>query len=113
MIHDRLLEVFELAPSSSPLERKLQNGLEYYYGEKEVYASRYFSASQTGETINMLVEIPRLIEEDRIPTDRYCIPEDGKVYKIIQAQYGNDENFLPVTTLSLKAMEEKYEILRP
>ncbi len=113
MIYDRVLTVYELGNGSSPLLRKLTAGVEYYYAEKEVYGSRYFQSQQAGVKISMMVEIPRFEGTARIEVENYCIPEDGKVYRIVQAQYGADGAGLPISTLSLEKSENKYEILRP
>ena len=112
MIYDQTLTIYELAEGSSPLSRKLKNGIPYYYAEKEVYASRFFISKQSGESISLMVEIPRCDVDARITVNQYCIPEDGKVYRIVQAQYGYDLLGLPITTLSLKEEDGKYDILR-
>ncbi|MEG0778579.1 MAG: hypothetical protein RSG55_07000 [Oscillospiraceae bacterium] len=111
MIYDKILTVYSLAPSPSPLTRKLGGGVQYYYAEKEVYGSRYFVAHQAGETINMMVELPRNEADARITCNNYIIPEDGNVYRIVQAQYGVDDDGLDITTLSLKWEDGKYDIL--
>lgn len=112
MIYDHVLTVFELDAESSPLKRRLINGADYYYGEREVYSSRYFAAMQANARIDMMVEINLSADERRIPPDSYCVPADGQVYRVIQAQYGLNDDGLPVTWLSLQVPEGKYEILR-
>lgn len=113
MIYDRVLTVHDQADAGSPLLRRLKPGVSYYYAEREVYGSSYYRAKQAGEKISMMVELPRAEGEDRITADQYCIPEDGRIYKVVQAQYGTDGDGLPITTLSLERSEGKYEILRP
>jgi len=113
MIYDKVLTIYKLGSGDSPLNRKLTDGVQYYYAEKEVYGSRYFQSQQVGVKISMMVEFPRFEGEPRITAENYCVPEDGETYKIVQAQYGADPNGLPITTLSLEKSEKKYEILRP
>lgn len=111
MIYDRVLTIFGQASGSSPLNRQLTSGVEHYYRELEVFASRYFAAYQAGETISALVELPRM-EAERIEGNAFCELDDGTLYRVVQAQYGQDANGLPITTLSLKTVEGKYDILR-
>ena len=47
-----------------------------------------------------------------ITADMYCIPDDGHVYRVEQAQHGKDEFGLDLTTLSLRRMEGNYDIAR-
>lgn len=111
MIYDRSLTVYSLASGSSPLARTLTGGIEHYYAEKEVYASRYYKAMEAGESVDMLLELPRM-DTDRITSGQYCVPDDGELYRIVQAQYGYDADGLPITTLSLKREGNKYDIIR-
>jgi hypothetical protein len=113
-MYDRVLTVYSLDTESSPLSRSLVGpGGRYFYEEKEVYASRFYAARQAGEDVHMLVEIPLDPGDARILPEQYCIPADGQVYRIVQAQYGRDQDGLPVTTLSLQRKEGKYAILHP
>lgn len=112
MIYDRLLTIYSLKSAASPLVRVLENPVNHYYSEAEVFGSRFFAAQQAGEEIHMMVVLPRDDAEPRITATDYCIPQDDKVYRVVQAQYGTDRDGLPITTLSLHRVEEKYEILR-
>lgn len=113
MIYDRLLTVYELDRAASPFSRKLKNPVEFYYKELEVYSSRYYRAQQSGEQIDVLAELPRVPGEPRITPNNYCILDEGEIYRVVQAQYGSDNNGLPVTILSLRMEEGKYDILGP
>lgn len=106
MIYDRLMTVYSLSSDSSPLKRRLINPQQFLYGESEVFASRYFAAQQAGERIDRLVQLWRA----DISGGMYCIPEDGHVYRIVQAQHGLDRMGLEITTLSLRRMEDSYDI---
>lgn len=114
MIYDRILTVYELSDTDSPLDMRLTGGISYYYAEAEVYSSRYYQARQAGNKISLMSVIPLDAQVRRIPTETYVIladcGTDGQVYRVIQAQYGRDDDFLPVTRLSLQAMEGKYEL---
>lgn len=110
--YDRILTVYRLSTGKSPLTRRLESPVEHYYRELDVYGSRYAQGKQVGETIVMLVAIPRADCDSRVAADMYCVPEDGKVYRIYQAAHGFDANGQPITTLSLSLPEGKYELLK-
>ena len=112
MIYDRTLTVYSLQVGASPLVRKLHKPVKHYYCEREVYASRFAQARQVGDTITMLVSIPRMPYDERVTADQYCVPDDGRVYRITQAQHGYDSDGRPITTLSLAEPEGKYELLQ-
>ena len=112
MIYDRVLTICTLDNAASALSRRLTAPVEYYYAEKEVYYARYVSNLQVGARVSMMVELSRAENAERITDEQYCIPEDGKVYRIIQAQYGEDADGLPITTLSLQRTEGKYELFK-
>lgn len=114
MIYDRVLRVYTLAPGSSPVRRQLDaaSAVDHCYAEMEVYAARYYQGRQAGVTITRMVAVPRPDDDTRIEADQYVIPEDGRVYRIAQAQYDTDDNGLPVTTLSLAEPEGKYELYK-
>ena len=110
--YDRILTVYRLGAGPSPPQRRLQDPVEHYYREMEVYGARYVQGRQVGETITMMVAIPRMDCDERVAADLYCVPEDGRVYRIFQAAHGFDANGMPITTLSLSAPEGKYELLK-
>lgn len=112
LIYDRILTVYRLSQGTSPAQRKLTGGVEHYYREADVYASRYWQAKRAGETISMMAVIPRQDCDDRVTAEMYCIPEDGRIYRIVQAQHTYDANGQPVTVLSLSTPEGKYELLK-
>ena len=111
-IYDRILTVYHLSQGTSPMQRKLIGGVKHYYREADVYASRYWQAKQAGETISMMAVIPRQDCDDRVTADMYCVPEDGRIYRIVQAQHTFDACGMPVTMLSLSTPEGKYELLK-
>lgn len=111
MIYDKLLMTYDLAPAASPLLRRLKPARAHFYAEKEVYSSRFYQGKQAGVKLTRMVELPRSAFDEPIESDQYCRLEDGHVYRIDQAQRGEDSQGLPITTLSLAEPEGKYEIL--
>lgn len=106
MIYDRELCVYTL-PAGTPLQHKLLPLSRHMYAEEEVYHRRYWESVLSGSRIDRLVCLP---DGCGITADMYCIPEDGHVYRIEQAQHGKDALGLDVTTLSLRRMEGNYDI---
>lgn len=111
MIYDRLLMIYDLAPATSPLLRRLKPAQGYFYREKEVYSSRYYQGKQAGVKLTRMVELHRSVFDEPVEADQYCRLEDGHVYRIDQAQRGEDSQGLPILTLSLAEPEGKYELL--
>lgn len=109
MIYDRVLEVFEASDADSPLESKLKLLHTHLCAHVTVYHRTYFSSLQNGEAVDRMVQLPRLAEID---ATMYAVPEDGHVYKILEAQPTKDEDGLPVYVLSLHRKGDNYELLR-
>lgn len=105
-MYDRPLTIYTLT-SGSPLLGKLEQPRQYYCREMEVYHRRYWEAMQAGCQIDKVVRVPMGGE---ITATMYAIPQDGHVYRIEQAQHGEDEDGFAVTTLSLRRMEGRYDI---
>ena len=107
MIYDTPITVLKLPDDvGTPLQGKLIPLFKAFCGEKEVYHRRFWEAVQAGSRIDLLVEIPlhRKIEAGMFANYK------EHIYSIEQAQFGKDENQLPVTTLSLKRTEAQYDI---
>ena len=109
MIYDRLLTVYD-EPAGTPLQHKLTVAGSHYYAPMEVYHGRYWESVQAGSRTDLMARVP--FGED-IRADQYVIPEDGHVYRVVQAQHGPDKDGLVCTTLSLRRMEGNYDIARP
>lgn len=109
--YDRILTIYRLGAGKSPLLRRLEGPVKHYYRELDVYSSRYLQGKQVGETIAMLVAIPRVDCDQRAAADMYCVPEDGRIYRIYQASHGYDANGQAITTLTLSVPEGKYGLL--
>ena len=77
-----------------------------FCGEKEVYHRRYWESVQADSRIDRLVEMPL---HRTVDAGMYTVYKN-RLYSIEQAQFGKDENDLPVTVLSLKRVEVPYDV---
>ncbi len=109
MIYDKgPLAVYTLAGGGSPLTGRLEALSQHLYQELEVYHARYWESVQAGSRIDTMLRVPF---GDEIEASHYCIPADGHVYRILQAQHGRDEDGLPCCTLSLQREEKNYDVV--
>lgn len=107
MIYDKPITVAKLPDNvGSILETLPERVFSAYCGELEVYHRRYWESVQAGSRIERLVEIPFHRECDAGMYAKYR----GHLYSIEQAQFGEDKDGLPITTLSLKREEVPYDI---
>ena len=91
-----------------PVRNRLQLHSQHYYAELAVYHRRFWESVQAGDRIDRLLQIPF---GDDIAAEMYAVPEDGHVYRIAQAQPGEDDHGLPSCTLSLHREEANYDII--
>lgn len=110
MIYDKPIDLLRL-PSGvgSILQGRLQIVESAYCAELEVYHGRFWEAQQNGVKIDTIAELPL----HREPASGGFAQFRGHVYEIVQAQFGQDDNFLPITRLSLRRMEGFYDIAAP
>lgn len=107
MIYDTPITVLKLPDNAgTPLQGPLQATFNAFCGEREVYHRRFWESVQAGSRIDTIVELPLHRKADAGMFAQYR----GHVYSIEQAQFGKDENGLPITTLSLKRTEDQYDI---
>lgn len=107
MIYDTSITVLKLPDNiGTPLQGKLVPFLDAFCCEKEVYHKRFWESVQAGSRVDLLVELPLHRDVDAGMFAKY----KGHIYSIEQAQFGKDENQLPITTLSLKRLEVQYDI---
>jgi hypothetical protein len=107
MIYDKPIDILKLPDDiGTPLQGELQPVFSAFGGEREVYHRRYWEAVQARSRVDTLVELPFHRESDAGMFARW----KGHIYSIEQAQFGKDENGLPITTLSLKRSEVQYDI---
>ena len=107
MIYDKPITIAKLPDDvGTPLQGNLEAVFIAFCGEKEVYHSRFWESVQAGSRIDCLVELPLHRNCDAGMYAKY----KDHTYSIEQAQFGEDENHLPVTILSLKRAEGQYDI---
>lgn len=107
MIYDTPIIIAKLPDNvGTPLHGKLQRLYGAFCGEREVYHRRFWESVQAGSRVDLLVELPLHRTVDAGMFARY----KDHIYSIEQAQFGKDENGLPITTLSLKRSEAQYDI---
>lgn len=108
MIYDHMLTVYTRDPASGPIMLRLQRGNSYFYGEREVYASRFYQAMQAGEQLDRMAELWRC----PIHADEFVQLWDfpAEIYRVVQAQHGENPEGLAITTLSLRRETVQYEL---
>ena len=106
MIYDTPITVCKLKDGVGiPLPGSLEPKFSAYCGEMQVYQGRYWASVQAGSRIDTMVEIPL----HRDVTAAMFAKFKGHYYSIEQAQFGKDDDGLPVTILSLKRAEGQYD----
>lgn len=75
------------------------------YGERTVGVTRFWTAAQAQARIDVVV---RVLRQDGISTQDVCVLRDGQ-YQVLQVQHPRDAT-PPVTDLSLRRLEAKYDI---
>ena len=107
MIYDTPIDILQLPDDvGTPMQGKLVPVFSAYCAQKEVYHARYWESVQAGSRIDRMVELPLHREVDA----GYFASFKGHVYSVEQAQFGYDDDGLPVTILSLKRPEVNYDI---
>lgn len=82
------------------------------YGERVVGMSRFYTAKQANDRVDILIRITRPDDPTvGIHADDLCkLSQDGKTYRILQAQYIRDEEAgMDCIDLSLERIGEKLE----
>lgn len=108
MIYDKPIQILKLPDGvGTPIQGKLEPVFTAYCGEMTVYHSRFWESVQAGSRIDTMVELP--LHRKNVDAEFYAKYE-GHIYRIEQVQYQKDENQLPVTVLSMKREERRYDI---
>lgn len=82
-----------------------------WYGERTVGFSRFFTAQQANTRVDMLIRILRTPESKEISVKDLGKPRDGKIYRIVQAQFVRDQEAgVDCIDVSLERIGEKYEL---
>lgn len=107
MIYDTEIIILKLPDNvGTPLQGKLEPVFTAFCCEEEVYHKRFWESVAAYSRIDRLVEMPLHREVDAGMFAKF----KNHIYSIEQAQFGKDENLLPITTLSLKRSEVQYDI---
>lgn len=82
-----------------------------WYGERTVGFSRYYAAQQANTRIDRIIRILRTAETAEIGGGDLGKPRDGKLYRVVQAQFVRDpEAGADCIDVSLERVGEKYEL---
>lgn len=107
MIYDRgPLTVYQR--DGKPVENRLAPVSCHYYAELEVYHRRFFESVQAGDRVDILLQVP---EGEALRAALFAVPEDGAVYRVVQAQHTEDDDGHPACRLSLHREERNYDIV--
>lgn len=107
MIYDTPITVLKLPPGvGTAFQGKLQKVFSAYCGETVVFHNRFWESVQAGSRVDVLVQLPL----HRPVTAGMFAKYKDHIYSIEQAQFPTDEDGLPVTVLSLKQSEGRYDI---
>lgn len=106
MIYDKPLEILKLPDTvGTLLQGEPEHVFSAFCAELEVYHARYWESVQAGSRVDVIVELPLHRNVEAGMFARY----KGHIHSIVQAQFGNDKDGLPITTLSLKRPEVNYD----
>lgn len=112
MIYDRELTVC-VPPKgwAKPSDGRLTAAAHHLSAELTVFHRRYWEAQAAGSRADRMVQIP--MGYDVLPTWYVALAWDPHLYRIEEAQYTRDEDGLPVTNLTLRRMEDNYDVCKP
>lgn len=94
------------APGSMPAPKIVRKS-EHYYAERTVGYGRQYAAMGVSEQVDMLVRIWR---DSSIRIGMVVLMEDGEQYRINNIQQVVDEDGLKCTDLSLRRLDQFYEL---
>lgn len=106
---DGILTIYETSNDANGGEKPhvvLSEKARYYFSFKTLGISRYYTAKQAMQDIEMVVAIPGW---DDISALDIVVLESGKQYKIAMRQAVLDDDGLRITKLSLERLGDSYE----
>lgn len=108
-VYDKEVKIYTL-DAGTPLQARLRFVSRHLGREESVYAARFWDSVQAGTQIDKMIVVPfgRMIE-----TGMFAAVSGGTPMRIEQAQYEYDADGNPVTRLSLRRMDERFEIAVP
>lgn len=96
-------------PGAMPAER-LQIMAKHYYGERTVGYGRQYAAMGVSEQVDMLA---RIWADKSIRIGMYAVDDAGDQYRITNVQHLLDEDGLRVTDLTLRRLDNLYDVAEP
>lgn len=93
-------------PPDMPVER-LVLGASHYYGERTVGYGRQYAAKGVNEQIDLLV---RIWQDRAVHIGMYALLDTGEQYRIDNVQHLLDDDGLRVTDLTLRRLEQLYDV---
>ena len=113
MLHDSgqltICTLKNTAAKSELPKEQLVPGNVHLYGERTVGYSRQYAAKGVSEQIDMLVEI---WQDRRVRIGMYALLEPNDQYRIDNVQHLYDEDGLQVTYLTLRRLDDLYDVSR-
>ena len=111
MLHDAgiltICSVHTAEASGSMAKEKLRPVCQHYYGERTVGYGRQYAAKGVSEQIDLLAEI---WEDRTVRIGMYAKTDAGEQYRIDNVQHKLDEDGLRVTWLTLRRLDDLYDI---
>ena len=111
MLHDSgiltICRAENKADNGDLCREKLMKLTRHYYGERTVGYGRQYAAKGVNEQVDLLAEI---WEDRSVRIGMVAVLDDGEQYHIDFVQHKLDEDGLRVTWLTLRRLEEPYEI---
>lgn len=95
------------ATKGSMPKKKLQKVTEYCYGERIVGYGRQYAAKGVNEQVDMLV---RIWQDRSIRIGMYALVNDEEQFRIDNVQHLTDEDGLKVTDLTLRRVDDLYDV---
>lgn len=93
-------------PGAMPTE-KLVVVDEVYYGERTVGYNRQYAAMGVAQQVDKLVRIWRT----DVSIKQYAVLDDGKQYVIDMVQESEDEDGLKVADLTLRRLDDNFDVV--
>ena len=111
MLHDagilQICSVETREASGAMAKEQLVEHSEHYYGERTVGYGRQYAAKGVSEQIDMLAEI---WQDRTVRIGMVAVTECGEQYRIDNVQHKLDEDGLRVSWLTLRRLEDLYDI---
>lgn len=111
MLHDagtlQICSVKNTAASGDMAKERLVPLSAHYYGERTVGYGRQYAAKGVSEQIDLLAEI---WEDRAVRIGMYAVTDMGEQYRIDNVQHKLDEEGLRVTWLTMRRLDDLYDI---